>query len=391
MTAVLVAPPAVFNPDAAQAWLDTIHGHSAGHAWIGSTHDRFKGRAFAIRPGWTDQAVDHIARLDRAQAAGIYLRTTTLTHAPNEGRGSDTDSLCLPGLAADLDIAGPGHKNTACPGGPGCTHLTAAGRRKHTTPVLPLIPDTATARHLIDETGLLTPSLWVHSGGGLYPWWLLDQPHPITDHTAAAAFTERWQRVIGATAERLGYNYGHVGDLSRILRIPGTVNRKPAMPAPAPCRIVHDTDIRYTLANLRDNLRDAYAAIPQPAPVPLRPSRPTTRTGGTTPGDDFEARVDWADILTPHGWTFAYEHGGTRYWCRPGKTRRDGVSATTGRAADRDRLWVFTDATEFPQNTPMTKLGAYTLLNFGGTRTHHFAEANQELRRQGYGARQAAA
>ena len=103
-----------------------------------------------------------------------------------------------------------------------------------------------------------------------------------------------------------------------------------------------------------------------------------------TPGDDFEARVDWHDILAPAGWRVSRKGpGGEREWTRPGKDPRDGISATTGRANDRDRLYVFSTSTEFRAEVPYTKFGAYALLNFGGD--HHAAA--QELVRLGYGDR----
>lgn len=122
--------------------------------------------------------------------------------------------------------------------------------------------------------------------------------------------------------------------------------------------------------------------VPKPetaktAPRDLRPLPP----GAVRPGDDFEARTDWADILGPAGWTFVTQHGTTRYWRRPGKDR--GLSATTGRAGDRDRLYVFTTSTEFTAETPYTKFGAHALLHHGG---NHKAAAT-ELRRRGFGSK----
>lgn len=84
--------------------------------------------------------------------------------------------------------------------------------------------------------------------------------------------------------------------------------------------------------------------------------------GDITPGDDFEAKTDWADILT--GWTLVFTRGRTLYWRRPGKN--DGISATTGRSDDRDRLYVFTSSTEFEPEIPYTKFGAYALLQHRG-------------------------
>ncbi len=360
MTAVLPPRATTYRPDTVRDWLTTIHVRSAGWVWIGSTHDRFKGRTWnTANPDWIDQAAAYVDHLDHADAAGIYLRTTTLRCQP-ERRGGDHDSLTLPGLAADLDIAGPGHKTGNL--------------------ALPLPPSQEAAELIVAESGLLTPSLWVHSGGGLYAWWLLDTPHPIGDTAKAGRFTARWQDVLKAAAGNIGFHYGPVGDLSRILRIPGTVNRKVA-DAPTACRIVSDTGIRYTLSDLVTNLHDAETALPPAPPIAVFTPRPTPAGGDLRPGEAFEQQTDWADILEPHGWVLHHQQGRTRYWTRPGKERRDGFSASTGRAVDRDRLYVFTDATEFVQHKPYTKFSAYAVLNHRGDHT----TAARELARAGYG------
>src|SRR5690606_9346592 len=117
--------------------------------------------------------------------------------------------------------------------------------------------------------------------------------------------------------------------------------------------------------------RDAFHTLLRtldetPAPTtPAAAERPPRQPGdGITPGDDYEAKTDWADILTPHGWVHVFTRGRTRYWRRPGKNM--GFSATTGRADDRDRLYVFTTSTEFEAEIPYTKLGAYALLEHAG-------------------------
>ena len=123
------------------------------------------------------------------------------------------------------------------------------------------------------------------------------------------------------------------------------------------------------------------AALTPVRPPALPSSGGGLSAGGSSPGDEFEATTDWAEILEPHGWTLEYRHGPTRNWTRPGKERRDGASATTGHAHDRDRLYVFSTSTMFQSEVPYTKFGAYALLNHGGD---HKAAA-QALVRQGFG------
>lgn len=158
-------------------------------------------------------------------------------------------------------------------------------------------------------------------------------------------------------------------------------------PATVPTITADEYDALHTVCTM---LNQPTTAAPTPAPAGRidlddqaaffgdTPQR-TAAGGGLSPGDDYEQRTDWADILTPHGWTLVAQHGRTRYWRRPGKTI--GVSATTGHADDRDRLYVFTSSTEFDQERPYTKFGAVAVLDHGGD---HSAAA-RALRHAGYG------
>jgi len=125
--------------------------------------------------------------------------------------------------------------------------------------------------------------------------------------------------------------------------------------------------------------------LPAPLPEQSSPGPPRLSGATLTPGDDFELRTDWSDILEPHGWTLESQRGQERHWTRPGKSRREGASATTGRANDRDRLYVFTTSTAFDANACYTKFAAHTILNFGGD----YRAAALDLSRQGYGTRAA--
>jgi P4 family phage/plasmid primase-like protien len=141
----------------------------------------------------------------------------------------------------------------------------------------------------------------------------------------------------------------------------------------------------------REAVHNVFAVVlGAPDPEPETPSEldlaltaPGPRASdGVSPGDDFEAKTDWKDILT--GWTHVTTRGRTRFWRRPGKDT-PGFSATTGRAEDRDRLYVFSSSTVFQTETPYTKFGAYALLNHGGD---HQAAA-QALQQKGFGQRPA--
>lgn len=106
---------------------------------------------------------------------------------------------------------------------------------------------------------------------------------------------------------------------------------------------------------------------------------------GDRPGDDFNRRANWQEILEPHGWTVAGTAGETTYWTRPGKSRRDGISATTGRCRTEqsgDLFYNFsTGGAPFDADTAYSKFAAHTLLNHGGD----FAASASGLREGGYG------
>ena len=97
------------------------------------------------------------------------------------------------------------------------------------------------------------------------------------------------------------------------------------------------------------------------------------------PGDDFNARADWREILEQIGWKFIFKSGSVSHWRRPGKDI--GTSATTGRN-DGDNLYVFSTSTIFEAQKPYSKFAAYTLIHFNGD----WSAAARDLRSKGYGA-----
>lgn len=354
---------ATFDPQQARMWLDVLYpGDTPGLIHVSATGN-WAGRAFTDR----DRAVEYMQDMDSRE--GVYLRATTLRAQPANGeRGSAADSLALPGLWADIDLAGPGHK---------------------TDQALP--PDVAAGQDIIRQSGLPEPSLWVHSGGGLYPWWLFERPIEVTSDNLAQLekLSGQWQHVIGRSAQALGWHYGTgVGDLARVLRAPGTVNRKAGLARP--CHILHVGEDAYTVQQLHDGLAAALERHPEPirapSPAPTAPNlghRPAVTRGpeGISPNDDFEQRVSWDDELLLADWTVTKGTPGQYCeWRRPGKDT-EGISATTGFDPGRDRLKVFTDATVLTQGEVYTKPGAYAFLHHGGD---HRA-ATRELARLGFG------
>jgi len=148
-------------------------------------------------------------------------------------------------------------------------------------------------------------------------------------------------------------------------------------PSTIPVITVDERDALHAIANMLDSMP---AAEPIPAPV----ASTSSAENGTRPGDDYNTKATWADILEPAGWTRTKRLGGGYGWTRPGKSARDGISATTGTSADGvDRLYVFSSSTEFETEKPYTKFAAYTLLEHHGD----YAAAAKALARDGYGTR----
>ncbi|MFD7709513.1 bifunctional DNA primase/polymerase [Streptomyces sp. NPDC059786] len=147
-------------------------------------------------------------------------------------------------------------------------------------------------------------------------------------------------------------------------------------PASMPVIEPEDLDALHVLCQAQD-------AMPVEEKVKTEPrSRRELPAGFVRPGDDFENQTDWPTIIGSE-FTPVFTRGSTTYWRRDGKSR--GISATTGHAADKDRLYVFSTSTVFEAETPYSKFAAHTLLTQGSLSSDAFKQAGAELRSQGYG------
>lgn len=354
------------DPQSVREWLQLLHGNSPG-----LIHVCASGHWTGLACEDIDQALAYVETMDRANKSGIYVRATTLRGPLESGaRGSESDALALPGLWGDIDIEGPGHKHDPD---------KYEGR--------PLVPDEASARELITDSGLPEPTLWVHSGGGLYPWWLLSEPHSINgDLDYIRQLSESWQQAIERAARARGWHYGTgVKDIARVLRIPGTVNRK-VIDTPTMCRIVGGGGgHQYTLADLHQATESIKANLPVPTPPPSavrtnpRAILPSTqiRAGDALEDEPWESNL----LLGGAGWVVHHTTSSAVYWTRPGKDPREGYSATTGKDPARDRLYVFSDEAGLPTQESLTKFAVFAHLHHGG----NFREARRELQELGFG------
>lgn len=147
--------------------------------------------------------------------------------------------------------------------------------------------------------------------------------------------------------------------------------------ATIPTLTVDERDALHAITSMLDAMPLEEYHEPVVAPRARQPGDPLR------PGDDFNIRAGWESILIPCGWTRVRPMGGGWTWTRPGKHPRDGVSGTTGQAADGvDRLFVFSTSTPFEAGRPYDKFAAWAVLHgYGGD----LSAAAGALAKIGYG------
>ncbi|MGE4157723.1 MAG: hypothetical protein AB7F75_01345 [Planctomycetota bacterium] len=137
-------------------------------------------------------------------------------------RNASTDIACLGGLWVDLDFAAPHREGKPLPRG------LDEGKA-----LLARLP--------------FAPSLLVDSGHGLHAYWLFKEPWILEseeERQKAAQLAKGWHGHVCHMAEGFGWKIENLGDLARVLRPPGTFNRKG--PEPVEVRVIEEhPDRRY--------------------------------------------------------------------------------------------------------------------------------------------------
>lgn len=187
---------------------------------VWSSADKLTRWRRADQPGAVASLIAELDEQPRAQAIyigmglmdaprGKVIETDAAGEPVTKGRTRNEDVRGLVGLWADIDIAGEGHADA---------HY----------------PDTVEAARRIVDAVRLTPTLVVHSGGGLQVYWLFTEPwltadgkDPEAERVKMAQLVQDWTRTIQYQAELIGrYKVDSVFDLARLLRPAGTTNRK---------------------------------------------------------------------------------------------------------------------------------------------------------------------
>lgn len=215
------------------------------HVLIWTSHDK--------RSYWTTEltyAAGYVASFDEPHDTYFGLGLSPKDYGAFK-RCPKADIAGITCLWIDIDVSGVGHKKTN-------------------------LPDTfEAARELVDAIGL-PPSITVNSGGGLHLYWLLETPFIFVlpeDHARAKRLAEGWTAYVQSLAKERALDVDSTGDLSRIFRLPGTMNCK--HDPPRACHIEQECDARYTVAQIEQHLTEALlpaSATPRPASAPVTAS-----------------------------------------------------------------------------------------------------------------------
>ena len=219
--------------------------------------------ARSVRFASIEKAVDYAQRqtsLDAYFGVGLIGGDP-----PGRGKASDVCATC--GLWADIDLIAPWRADKPLP-------VTL----EEATTVVDAMP--------------FAPSVIVDSGHGLHGYWVFREPWVFEseeERLTAARIAEGWHALVCDTAAKSGWHLENLGDLARVLRLPGTLNHKGA---PVRVRILESyPDRRYnpddfepfavsedaTPAHLPDVLLSASAQPPLEKMIEATTSSPKFR------------------------------------------------------------------------------------------------------------------
>lgn len=170
---------------------------------LGFTDDEFVAIGHDADGGWRTAVIPpvaaphYVAKLPETANTYFGVNPTKGPVREDATRGKAVDVTRLAALWCDLDFKSSG-----------CGSLSVA-------------------RTIIDDlSGLLgtRPTVLVHTGHGIHPYWPVSDGHD--DVNQLAALVRRFGRLVAAVAKDRAAKVDNVFDLARMLRVPGTINNK---------------------------------------------------------------------------------------------------------------------------------------------------------------------
>jgi hypothetical protein len=212
----------------ARRYLNVMFSAATGQGlWFYAWHLPSRATSF-----YNDVELASTKMVQASEKCDVYVGMGLTQNPPDKGRGTVDGTDAIAALWADIDIADPtAHKKANLP------------------------PDKSAAMQILRDVGI-EPSFVVGSGYGLHAYWLLDQPWIFggdSERTHAIRFSRRWASTIKAAAEARGMVVDPVFDLTRVLRPPGTINRKGGGTVPVTTNL-GDQPVRYSLEHLESRM-----------------------------------------------------------------------------------------------------------------------------------------
>jgi len=135
----------------------------------------------------------------------------------------------IPALWIDIDVYGPNHKK-------------------------PNLPQTIDDAMKLFNAVEQEPTMVISSGGGLQAWWVFNEPwifETDTERQDAEALAKRFVYRFKQEAKQYGWDVDSVFNLDRVLRVPGTYNRKGE---PVLVELLKCNELRYNPSDFDDIL-----------------------------------------------------------------------------------------------------------------------------------------
>jgi len=163
------------------------------------------------------------------------------------GRGTARDVVAIPGLWCDLDLVAEHRKGKALP-----------ATLEDVRALLSKLP--------------CAPTFLVGSGHGVHAYWLFKEAwlfQSDDERSQAAALAKGWHRLICEHAGNMGWQVENLGDLARVLRLPGTINHKDPARKAEVAVLEERLDRRYNRSDFEPFLEVISEPPDAPAPISL--------------------------------------------------------------------------------------------------------------------------